>query len=141
MTDNRTRPFRRIRRKYTFIILALLSGIIGSIWIAIDRYTGAAIVVNSLGESNEYVFAIQSMIIGIIVSFLFALILWIPISMKPFTKFALKLKEGKLLDSKQLKQTQPDIDEKRQFSFLGQFIDPYYKGIRLPNKKMFLWLS
>ncbi|NPE09368.1 MAG: hypothetical protein GNW80_13865, partial [Asgard group archaeon] len=47
----------------------------------------------------------------------------------------------KLLDSKQLKQTQPDIDEKRQFSFLGQFIDPYYKGIRLPNKKMFLWLS
>lgn len=141
MADRRTRPFRRMRRKYTFIILALLSGIIGSIWIAIDRYTGSAIVVNSLGETNEYAFAIQSMLIGIIVSFLFALILWIPISKKPFTELALKLKERKLIGSKQMKEEQPDKDEKRQFSFLGQFIDPQYKGIRLPNKKMFLWLS
>jgi len=141
LIDNRTRPFRRIRRKYTFIILALLSGIIGSIWIAIDRYTGSAIVVNSLGETNEYVFAIQSMLIGIIVSFLFALVLWIPISKKPFTKLALRFRERKLIGSKQLIQDQPDKEEKRQFSFLGQLIDPQYKGIRLPNKKMFLWLS
>ncbi|MCG3252280.1 MAG: Lrp/AsnC ligand binding domain-containing protein [Candidatus Heimdallarchaeota archaeon] len=141
MADRRTRPFRKVRRKYTFIILAILSGIIGSIWIAIDRYTGSAIVVNSLGETNEYVFTIQSMIIGIIVSFLFALILWIPISKKPFTKLTEKLKKRKTSDSNQLKESQPEKEEKRKFSFLGQFIDPQYKGIRLPNKKMFLWLS
>ena len=52
MADKRTRPFRKMRRKYTFIILAVLSGIITSIWIAIDTYTGSAIVVDSLGETN-----------------------------------------------------------------------------------------
>ena len=62
MVDRANRPFRKIRRKYTFIILALLSGTIGAIWIAIDTYTGSAIVVNSMGETNEYAFAIQSML-------------------------------------------------------------------------------
>ena len=141
MVDKRTRPFRKIRRKYIFIILAVLSGIITSIWIAIDTYTGSALVVDSLGETNEYAFAIQSMLIGIIVSFLFALILWIPISKKPFTELAQRIKDRKQNNTTQKKQLQPIKEEKRQFSFLGQFLDPQYQGIRLPNKKMFLWLT
>ncbi len=141
MVDKRTRPFRKLRRKYTFIILAVVSGIIGSIWIAIDTYVGSAIVVDSLGETNEYAFAIQSMLIGLIVSFLFALVLWIPISKKPFTELAQRIKYRKQNKIAQKKQLQPFKEEKRQFSFLGQFIDPQYQGIRLPNKKMFFWLS
>ena len=141
MVDKRTRPFRKMRRKYTFIILAVLSGIITSIWIAIDTYTGSAIVVDSLGETNEYAFAIQSMLIGIIVSFLFALILWIPVSKKPIQELVLKIKAKRQNNTAQKQQIQPVVDEKRQFSFLGQFLDPQYQGIRLPNKKMFLWLA
>ncbi|MHA1243707.1 MAG: hypothetical protein ACTSP7_03935, partial [Candidatus Heimdallarchaeota archaeon] len=53
MVDKRTRPFRKMRRKYTFIILAVLSGIITSIWIAIDTYTGSALVVDSLGVNSN----------------------------------------------------------------------------------------
>lgn len=141
MTDKGNRPFRKIRRKYTFIILAILSGIIGAIWIAIDTYTGSAIIVNSLGETNEYAFAIQSMLIGIIVSIIFALVLWIPISKKPFIEFIQNIKDRKQNKTSQLQIASVSKDEKRQFSFLGQYIDPQYHGIRLPNKKMFLWLS
>ncbi|NHK31936.1 MAG: Lrp/AsnC family transcriptional regulator [Asgard group archaeon] len=141
MTDKGNRPFRRVRRKYTFIILALLSGIIGAIWIAIDSYTGSAIVVNSMGETNEYAFAIQSMLIGIIVSVLFALVLWIPVSKKPFLDLIQNIKDRRQNNASHSKKISDVMDEKRQYSFLGQYIDPQFRGIRLPNKKMFLWLS
>ena len=93
MADKTTRPIGKLSRKYTFIILAVLSGIIGAIWVAIDTYTGGAIVLSGDGTTNEYAFAVQSMLIGIIVSLLFALILWIPISRKPIDNLVLKLKE------------------------------------------------
>ncbi len=141
MADSSYRPFRKIRRKYIFIILALLSGIIASIWIAIDTYTGLALVVNPLGEPNEYVFAIQSMLIGIIVSFIFALLLWVPISRKPIQDIIQQIKNRKQNQYTQAALEEKDIrNGKRRFSFLGQYIDPQYQGIRLPNKKMLLWL-
>ncbi|NHJ40584.1 MAG: Lrp/AsnC family transcriptional regulator [Asgard group archaeon] len=140
MTDRGSRPFRKIRRRYSFIILAILSGIIGAIWIAIDTYTGSAIIVNSLGETNEYVFAIQSMLIGVIISVIFALILWIPINKKPINEFIQALKDRRQNKANHIKKPLVSKDEKRQFSYLGQYIDPQYHGIRLPNKKMLLWL-
>ncbi len=151
MADKTTRPIGKISRKYTFIILAVLSGVIGSIWVAIDTYASSAIVLSIDGTSNEYVFAIQSMLIGVVVSFLFALVLWIPISKKPwanlFQKF--KTKKSQAVSNKSTQTTQRVIQiqqnikptVKRQFSFLGQFIDPQYQGIKIPTKKMFLWIS
>ena len=152
MADKTTRPIGKLSRKYTFIILAVLSGIIGAIWVAIDTYTGGAIVLSVDGSTNEYAFAVQSMLIGIIVSLLFALILWIPISRKPIDNLVLKLKEKiskTKVSSTPTTQTTQVIPvnqpitpptQKRRFSFLGQYIDPQYQGIRIPTKKMFLWL-
>ncbi|MHA1155195.1 MAG: hypothetical protein ACTSQK_03725 [Candidatus Heimdallarchaeota archaeon] len=152
MADRTTRPIGRISRKYTFIILAVLSGVIGAIWVAIDTFTGSAIVTSSDGTTNEYVFAIQSMLIGIVVSLLFALVLWIPIRKKPLEDFFQKLKKskkGQTASSVTTQTTQKVIQinqtitpsKKRRFSFLGQYIDPQYQGIKIPTKKMFLWLS
>jgi len=149
LADRTTRPFRKLPRKYLFIILAALSGIIGAIWVAIDTYVTKGIVVDSLTlESNEYAFAIQSMLIGFIVSVLFVFILWIPISKKPIEalKAARKQEEKKALsapkkDFPEVKGKSPKTSVKRQFSFLGQFIDPQFQGIRLPTKRMLLWLS
>lgn len=145
MGDTATRPFRKLTRKYTFFILAILSGIIGSVWIAIDSYTSAAIVVDSEGVTNEYVFAVQSMVIGIIVSILFVLVLWIPISRKPIEEFVLSIK-NLIAKDKTVVQSNIDVNqytktEKRKFSFLGQYLDPQYKGIKIPTKKMFLWIG
>ena len=83
MADRTTRPFSKFSRKYTFIILAVLSGIIGAMWVAIDTYTGSTLIIDASGEPNEYAFAIQSMTIGLIVSIIFVLILWLPVSRKP----------------------------------------------------------
>lgn len=139
--DRTTRPIQKISRKYTFIILAVLSGIIGAIWVAIDNYVGTAII------DNEYAFAIQSMLIGIIVSILFVLILWIPISKKPLEN--LKAKFSKNKKTRSIDQQSEEIDQpilskkkiRRKYSFLGQYIDPQFYGIKIPNKKMFLWLG
>ncbi|MBN1329022.1 MAG: Lrp/AsnC ligand binding domain-containing protein [Candidatus Heimdallarchaeota archaeon] len=141
MGDRTTRPIQKISRKYTFIILAVLSGIIGAIWVAIDNYVGTAII------DNEYAFAIQSMLIGIIVSILFVLILWIPISKKPLEN--LKAKFSKNKKTRSIDQQSEEIDQpilskkkiRRKYSFLGQYIDPQFYGIKIPNKKMFLWLG
>ncbi len=139
MGDRTTRPIGKISRKYTFIILAVLSGIVGAIWIAIDNYTSEAII------SNEYAFAIQSMIIGIIVSILFVLVLWIPISKKPFEQYLEKIRKKRIDsqdgDNAQLSLTKSETKKtKRRYSFLGQWVDPQFNGIRIPSKKMFLWL-
>jgi len=145
LVDTTTRPFRKLTRKYTFIILAVLSGIISSIWVAIDSYTSSAIIVDSDGITNEYVFAVQSMVIGIIVSILFVLVLWIPISRKPIYNFITKIKsylpKDKTITQLTSDITSPKKTEKRRFSFLGQYIDPQYQGIKIPTKKMFLWIS
>lgn len=144
--DKTTRPISKITRKYTFIILAVLSGIIGAIWVALDTFTGSAIVVDSEGITNEYVFAVQSMVIGIIVSILFVLVLWMPINKKPINN-AVEIIRNKLnitpkskFTSQQKKSSPPTL-EKRRYSYLGQFIDPKFHGITLPTKKMLLWLS
>ena len=158
MADKTTRPIGKISRKYTFIILAVLSGVIGAIWVAIDTYTGGAIVVSPEGITNEYAFAIQSMLIGLIVSLLFALILWIPVSRKPIDNLIEKIKQKRAntittavsttpqtptQQTTQVIQVNQNIvsSQKRRFSFLGQYIDPQYQGIKIPTKKMFLWLG
>jgi uncharacterized membrane protein len=145
MRDKTTRPIGKVSRKYTFIILAVLSGLVGAIWVAIDTYTGKAIVVDQTGTTNEYVFAIQSMTIGLIVSLIFVLFLWIPISKGPIQDFITKLKQKigieSLPSSKSVKQVQRKKVIKRKFSFLGQWIDPQYHGIQLPNKEQLLWLG
>ncbi|MFW9922058.1 MAG: hypothetical protein ACFFDW_02090 [Candidatus Thorarchaeota archaeon] len=147
MVDKRTRPFSRLTRKYTFIILAVLSGVIGAIWVAIDSYTSARFIVDSEGVVNEYVFAIQSMLIGIIVSILFVLVLWIPVNKKPIVDLIenIKTKINKTIkkpqDDLQMQKYGPELPEKRRFSFIGQYIDPQYQGIRIPTKKMFLWIG
>ena len=149
MTDRTTRPFRKLTNKYTFIILAVLSGIIGSIWVAIDSLTSSAIVIDAEGVSNEYAFAVQSMVIGLIVSLLFVLVLWIPVSRKPIDALISKIKSRNTNSSPPPKDADNsavqsgEINRKgdRKFSFLGQYIDPQYMGIRLPTKKMFLWLG
>ncbi|HUT80919.1 MAG TPA: Lrp/AsnC ligand binding domain-containing protein [Candidatus Bathyarchaeia archaeon] len=141
MVDQTTRPIQKISRKYTFIILAVLSGIIGAIWVAIDNYVGAEIV------QNEYAFAIQSMLIGTIVSVLFVLILWIPVSKKPLENLIAKFSKNKYsqTDNQQINAVDqhPPLKKsaKRKYSFLGQYIDPQFYGIKIPNKKMFLWLG
>jgi len=143
--DRTTRPIQKISRKYTFIILAVLSGIIGAIWVAIDNYTIVAIVPEGM-IPNGYAFAIQSMLIGTIVSVLFVLVLWIPISKKPLEKLFAKF--GKTKQQPADVQVDPTIAKKpqkkrgrRKYSFLGQWIDPQFQGIRIPTKKMFLWIS
>ncbi|MBD3191499.1 MAG: hypothetical protein GF308_12695 [Candidatus Heimdallarchaeota archaeon] len=144
MSDRRTRPISRVSKKYTFILLAVLSGIIGAIWIAIDTYTGTAIVVNEFGETNEYVFAIQSMWIGLGVSILFSLFLWIPINKKVFSSHKKQRKGKRGKKSKKFLSPLQKIKrkrEKRRYSFLGQWLDPQYYGVKLPNKKALLWLS
>ncbi len=141
MVDRTTRPIQKISRKYTFIILAVLSGIIGAIWVAIDNYTVIRIV------DDEYAFAIQSMLIGTIVSVIFVLVLWIPVSKKPLEKIISKFSKNKNTTSTQSQtdSTSPVIPPKKEFkrkySFLGQYIDPQFYGIKIPNKKMFLWLG
>ena len=144
LEDTTTRPFSRFTRKYTFIILAVLSDVIGAIWVAIDTYTGAAIIVDVDGNTNEYVFAIQSMLIGVVVSIIFVLILWLPINRKPIddfiTKFQHKSNRNTLeVQDNELSQKKHKT-EKRKYSFLGQYLDPLFHGIILPTKKMFLWL-
>ena len=148
MADRTTRPFRKLPRKYLFIILAALSGIISAIWVAIDTFVTKGIVVDSVTlESNEYAFAIQSMIIGFLVSVLFVLLLWIPISKKPFEELKMRKRQKRQENDdddnvqEDDKQVHAQGEQKRHFSFLGQFIDPQFQGIYLPTKRMFLWLT
>ena len=144
MADRTTRPFSKFSRKYTFIILAVLSGIIGAIWVAIDTYTGSTLIIDASGEPNEYAFAIQSMTIGLIVSIIFVLILWLPVSRKPVDDLINKIKSRKNQNQQIIDpNSQPPVSApqiKRKYSFIGQYIDPQYRGIRLPTPKMLLWL-
>ncbi|NHJ85668.1 MAG: hypothetical protein FK734_09415 [Asgard group archaeon] len=144
MADRTTRPFSKFSRKYTFIILAVLSGIIGAIWVAIDTYVGSTLIIDASGEPNEYAFAIQSMTIGLVVSIIFVLILWLPASRKPIDELINKIKSRKnqnqqLIDPNS-QQSVTTTQFKRKYSFIGQYIDPQYRGIRLPTPKMLLWL-
>ena len=84
------RPVSRFRKKSTFYLLALTSGILTSIYVVLDDYVNFEMI------TNPFVFGAFEMVVGFIVTFLVVLILHIP--GKGRTRFGRRFNLGYKLD-------------------------------------------
>ncbi len=90
MPTPENRPVSRFRRKSTFYMLALASGIITSIYVVLDDYVNFKLI------TDPFIFGAFEMIVGFIVTFLLVLLLHIP--GKGETKLGKKFNLGYKLD-------------------------------------------
>lgn len=86
-----TRPISKIKRKSTFYILALGSGIVTSLYVVLD-------VIANTKIQNPFLFGSFEMVIGLIVSIVLILILCIPIVKKSKSKSNRRFLLGYYLD-------------------------------------------